>query len=132
MYIQNPLTLNSILDIINNDPNPCSINTTIGLLQRLLKQMAFEYSKQGKKSITIQRSDIFAMKFRNQGRNVFYTSDTLVNAGSTVKNMTNLAFLATLSIDSKSTALICQNSLILLLFNKKKIISNTWSFRTKY
>lgn len=111
-------TLDKILKSVNDDEE---ISTTYSRsnLHRLLKELSFVYTKRGRNSAMIERDDIVIWrnryletirKYRNEGRTIYYTDETWVNAGEctsktwvdqTVKNSRD-AFLKGLSTGAKN------------------------------
>lgn len=82
-------TLDKILKSVNEEED---ISTTFSRtnLYRVLKSLNFVYSKRGRNSALIERNDIVIWrskyletirKYRDEGRTIYYTDETWVNAG---------------------------------------------------
>lgn len=81
-------TLKKIVQAINDDPDLPNIPRTS--LQRVLKELGFEYTKRNRNSALTERRDLVVWRqkfiidirrFRNEGRTVYYLDETWVNAG---------------------------------------------------
>lgn len=91
-YMKNvPPTLKSILAAVNSDNDLPNFKKSSFHL--LLKEMGFTYSKRGNRALLIEREDIISWrhrylyqikKFRNEKRNIVYTDESWINAGTSV------------------------------------------------
>ncbi|KAE9522521.1 hypothetical protein AGLY_017086 [Aphis glycines] len=81
-------TLKKIVQAISDDPNLPTIPRTS--LQRILKELGFEYTKRARNSALTERGDLIVWRqkfiidirrFRNEGRTIYYLDETWVNAG---------------------------------------------------
>ncbi|XP_050064302.1 uncharacterized protein LOC126553179 [Aphis gossypii] len=80
--------LNKILNVANEDDTLPNFSLTS--LWRLLKSMGFKFTKRGRNSALIENDEIRAWrreyirdirKYREEGRPIYYTDETWVNAG---------------------------------------------------
>lgn len=88
-YLKEELpTLKKILQVVNDDDSLPTLS--MASLRRILLGLNFKYMKKNRNSILIDRSDIVLWRikylkqiqeFRRQGRRIFYTDETWVNAG---------------------------------------------------
>lgn len=98
-------TLKKIVQAISDDPDLPTIPRTS--LQRVLRELGFEYSKRARNSALTEREDIVVWRqkyiidirrYRNENRTLYYLDETWVNAGeccskvwldSTIKSLCN-------------------------------------------
>lgn len=117
-FFRNELpTINKVLKVVNDDPDlPTFKRTTF---YRLLKELNFTYSRRGRDSTLIDKNEIIVWRrkylrqiksLREEGRKIYYTDETWVNAGHTVTKVwkdasiksSKQAFLSGLSTGLKS------------------------------
>lgn len=117
-FFRNELpTVDKVLKVVNDDPDlPTFKRTTF---YHLLKKLNFTYSRRGRDSNLIDKNEIIVWRrkylrqiksFREEGRKIYYTDETWVNAGHTVSKVwkdtsvksSKQAFLSGLSTGLKS------------------------------
>jgi len=81
-------TLKKIVQVINDDPDLPNIPKTS--LQRILKELGFEYTKRTRNSALTERGDLIVWRqkfiicircYRKESRTIYYLDETWVNAG---------------------------------------------------
>ncbi|CAI6368334.1 unnamed protein product [Macrosiphum euphorbiae] len=90
-WIKNEIpTLKKIVQAISDDMELPTIPRTS--LQRILKELGFEYTKRNRNSALTERGDIVVWRqkyildirrYRNEGRTIYFLDETWVNAGET-------------------------------------------------
>lgn len=81
-------TLRKIVNAIDEDPDNTSLPRTS--LQRILKELNFEYTKRNRNSALTERGDLVVWRqkyiedirrYRSEGRTIYFLDETWVNAG---------------------------------------------------
>ncbi|XP_026819046.1 uncharacterized protein LOC113557684 [Rhopalosiphum maidis] len=81
-------TLPKMLQVINDDPDLPSFSRTS--LQRLLKDLQFEYTKRNRNSALTEREDLILWRrkyiadirrYRKEGKTIYFLDETWINAG---------------------------------------------------
>ena len=93
-------TLKKLLLEINNDPDLPHMGRTS--LHGLLRSMGFEFIKQNKLSVIVDRHDISTWRrnylksikqFRTENRHIFYVDETWVHEGHTISKVWSLSLI---------------------------------------
>lgn len=81
-------TIAKVLNVVNNDDSLPNFSHSSFI--RVLRKLGFKYDKRTRKSILIEKSEIVLWrrkyltairKYRDEGRKIYYTDETWVNAG---------------------------------------------------